>query len=382
MINQRPSREADINRLSALRYGSPPIGVMLLRELVRNSEPSQLLDQAQNALNELMDEVSAIARDDSGDDTRREKAAEFLIHLRSRGMKPQSLAQCIDRVAEATAEARCRSGVILDFLATWLFIAGEQFISDIADPRTAIELEVEHPRIWNRFRGNLLELLEAAAQRLRDGRRVRIAETYLARFRLMRARNEERVRADETLLVGRETIGAPNGKADYVVAMIVDLFVLSLSDLQQALVVSQIPPAQSAAPHSISQHDHHRLWQPLRAVRTQQGFERWDRVCQELGTPSRTALAHFGSALAAHLRRTWEWFFPGRAPYGVVRAALSHIESSATEDTAEAAEEVVARLFRRYAETLSFVVKLATEDSESSVLSLEREDSTEGVIGA
>ncbi len=378
MINPRPSKEADIKTLSALRYGSPPIGVMLLRELVRNSDRGQLLDQAHHSLSELADQLSAVARDDSGIQTRREKAAEFLVHLRARGAKAQTLAQLIDRVAEAAAEAQYRSGAVLDFLATWLFIAGEEFIATVTDPRVTIELEYEHPTLWTRFRANLLEFLEASAQRLRAGRRVRIAEGYLARFRLMRMRGEERSRADQAL-----ADESTNGRStpDYVVSMVVDLFVLSLSELQQTLVVSQIPPPQATQSYGICLHDHHRLWQPLRAVRTQQGFERWSRLCQELSFSPREALAQFSSALATHLQRTWGWFFPGHSPYGLVRAALLQIESANVEDASiEDADEIASRLFRRYAETLSFVVKLATEDNESSVLSLDREDSTEGVI--
>jgi hypothetical protein len=168
--------------------------------------------------------------------------------------------------------------------------------------------------------------------------------------------------------------------ADYVITMVVDLFVLSLSDLQQSLVVSQIPPPQATSNYGICLHDHHRLWQPLRGVRTQQGFEHWTKLCQELVLTPRAAFSQYCAALASHLRRTWEWFFPGRSPYGLVRAALVQIEGTANDELSNDLDEIVAKLFRRYAETLSFVVKLATEDSESSVLALDREDSTEGIL--
>lgn len=380
MINLRPSKAADTKTLSALRYGSPPTGVMLLRELARGSERGQLLEQARHALDALMDSVSAIVRDDSVDDGRREKAAEFLIHLRSRSGATKSLAQYIDRVAEAAAEARCRSGSVLDFLSTWLFLAGEEFIATITDPRCAIELEFAHPAIWTRFRGSLLEHLEAGAQRLQNGRRFRLAEGYLAKLRLMRARGGERERFDSTSPAPDDREGGRSAP-DYVIAMVVDLFVLSLDEVQQTLVVSQIPPPQATHSYGICLQDHHRLWQPLRAVRTAQGFERWSKLCQEHALTPRSALTQYTSALATHLRRTWNWFFPGRSPFGLVRAALLQIENSTSDDPgADDTDDLTSRLFRRYAETLSFVVKLATEDSEHSAQELERDDPTDGVI--
>lgn len=380
MINLRPSKAAGIKTLSALRYGSPPTGVMLLRELVRNSERGQLLEQVRHSLDALVDSISAVVRDDSTDDGRREKAAEFLIHLRARSGFAKSLAQCIDRVAEAAAEARYRSGSILDFLSTWLFVAGEEFIASTTDPSCAIELECAHPAIWTRFRGSLLEHLEAGSQRLQNGRRFRLAESYLAKFRLIRARGGERERIDASLLANDDR-EAGRSTPDYVIAMVVDLFVLGLDELQQTLVVSQIPPPQATHSYGICLQDHHRLWQPLRAVRTQQGFERWGKLCQEHGLAARAALTQFTSALSAHLRLAWNWFFPGRSPYGLVRAALLQIENSGGEDlAADDADELTSRLFRRYAETLSFVVKLATEDSEHAATELERDDSADGVI--
>lgn len=380
MINLRPSKAADIKTLSALRYGSPPIGVMLLRELVRNAERGQLLEQARHGLQALSDQVSAIARDDSTDSGRREKAADFLIHLRARAGGAKSLAQVIDRVAEAAAEARCRSGSILDYLSTWLFIAGEEFIASVSDARCAIDLEFAHPTVWTRFRGSLLEHLEAGAQRLQSGRRFRLAESYLAKFRLMRARGGERDRFEASPPDSTDQAFAKS-TPDYVITMVVDLFVLGLSDVQQTLIVSQIPPPQATQNYGICLHDHHRLWQPLRGVRTQQGFERWSKLCQELTLSPRASITQFASGLGAHLQSTWNWFFPGRSPYGLVRAALLQIENAATDEvSADEADDLAARLFRRYAETLSFVVKLATEDSESSVIDLDREDSSEGVL--
>jgi hypothetical protein len=355
--------------------------VTLLRELTRSGERAELVEQSRHALAELCDAVAAVARDDSGPAGPREKAAEFLIHLRARGRQAKDLAQVIDRVAEAAAGTRYRSVAVLDFLAVWLFIACEEFIAKVPDARARLDHEVEHPAIWKRFRAQLLEMLEAMAERLRGGRRVRLAEAYLARFRLLRARNEERARAADSVSDGAVD---PSGRAapDYVIAMVVDLFALSLGELQQALVVAQIPPPQACATAGITPQEHHRLWQPLRAVRTVQGFERWTRLCQELGLTPRAAVAQLSSGLATHLQRVWEWFFPGRSPYGLVRSTLAQLEGAALDEgAAEPAEDLVARLFRRYAETLSFVVKLATEDSESAALTLDREDPTEGVIG-
>jgi hypothetical protein len=382
MTSLRLSKAADINTLSQLRVGSAQVGSPLLRELVRSADRHELLEQIRVAVARLADNVANVARDDSGDAAPREKAAEFLIHLRSRGNHAKDLAQVIDRVAEAAAAARYRSGAVLDFLAVWLFLAGEEFIAQVDDSRTRLELEVAHSTIWNRFRSQLLEILEATAERLRGGRRARVAETYLARFRLVRARNEERIRSDDALPTVRHRPGRSPAEPDYVVAMVVDLFALALDELGQDLVVSLIPPPQAAGAAGITAQEHHRLWQPLRAVRIQQGYEHFARLCQAQGLAPRAALTKLASALETHLKKTFEWFFPGRNPYGLVRGTLAFIEAAGRDEQANGtAEETAAALFRRYAETMSFMVKLATEDSESATHALEREDSNEGVIG-
>lgn len=374
MISRHPYKEADISSLSDLRSGSRLVGVRLMREIVRCCDPAQLVAMAAHSVDRLVDEVSAVARDDAGPSGRREKAAEFIIHLRPRHAPTKSLIAQIDRVAEAAAQARYRSGRIVDFLSVWLFITGEQFIASLADHAVMLELEIDHPQIWNRHRLNILETLEAGSQRLAEGRRFRLAEEYLARIRLVRARNEERYRSDVDLLsppAGFNAVGAEAGP-DYVAAMIVDIFALSLSEKQQTLIVAQIPGAGahgSRVRNGFAAHDHRRLWAPIRAVRTNQAFEKWSKLRQELGISRRQAIQEFSSGLTIHLRRTWEWFFPHRNPFGILRATLLHLEVAPRQEIEEDREdEFIDQLFRRYSETLSFIARLATEDLESPVV--------------
>lgn len=376
MTSRHPSTEADIRTLSELRSGSRLIGVRTLRAVARSASDESLLSHCQWALNELLDEIGAIARDDAGAPERREKAAEFIVLVRSQISDAKSVSDIVDLTAEAAATIRYRSGRIIDFLASWLFVAGEQFIASLEDPRTALDLEVTHLDTWSRFRSLMLEVIEAGAERLAAGRRFRFAETYLARLRLVRARNDQRARRAESALASTDspaesagTIGGDDGP-DYVSAMVVDMFMLSLSDQQQTLVVSQIPGPQARRSETgFADHDYRRLWAPLRATRTDQAFEKWPRLREELGISQRQATLEYTSGLATHLRRTWEWFFPDRNPFGILRSTISSLGAAADRDVEEIQEEsFIASLFRQYSETLSFIVRLATEDAASAIL--------------
>jgi len=341
-----------------------------MRDVVRASDRTALLARAQRALDEIVDAISAVARDDADGGSRREKAAEFIVHLRSKSSPPKSIREIVNRVAEAAARARYRSGRIVDFLSTWLFVVGEQFIKDVTDPVTSIELELAHPAVWSQVRTNLLESLEAGAERMKAGRRFRLAELHLARFRLVRARNEEKARAatNPNPASGEDKANGP----DYVASMIVDLFALSLSDLQQRLVVSQIPnAADDRAAYDGRRDEYQRLWVPLRAVRTDQAFARWKKFRAELDLPERQALLELIKGMSVHLRRSWGWFFPDRLPFGPVRATLDDLEEARRDDpSTEREEETIERLFGRYREATSFLARLATEDCESRVLDL------------
>ena len=250
----------------------------MLRELVRTSDRGVLLAQARRQLDRLADDISSIARDDHDSGGAREKAAEFVVYLRARQGNNRTLTELIDRVAEATAKARYRSGRIVDYLLTWLFIEGEQFITSLSDTSMRLDLEVAHPTIWNRFRFNILEVLEAGAQRMAEGRRFRLCEQYQARFRLVRARNDERFRGDE--LDEPSPADAKGEAPDFVAAMVVDLFALSLTEIQQNLIVAQIPSA-SGGRVGLDASDMRRLWAPLRAARIEQGYENWARLRHE-----------------------------------------------------------------------------------------------------
>lgn len=382
MISPHPFRAADTDSLSALRSGNRLIGVRMMREIVRTSDHAGLLAHARRALDEMIDAVSAVARDDAHTGDRREKAAEFIVHLRSRQSPDRTIEEVVNRVAEAASLARYRSGRVVDFMSTWLFVVGERFIANLGDAATAIELELAHPAVWSNVRTNLLETLEAGAERMKAGRRFRLSEFYLARFRLVRARNEERSRAarmDKAAAASRASGAAQ--EPDYVASMIVDLFVLSLSDLQQRLVVSQIPNSADARATSPSaQEDHRRIWVPIRAVRTDQAFARWRKLRDELDLPERQASLELFSGMSAHVRRVWNWFFPDRLPYGPVRSTLDELEEARLEPCpTEREEETIERLFGRYREAISFLARLATEDCESAVLDLE-DDAGGGVL--
>ena len=342
-----------------------------MRDVVRASDRAALLTRAQRALDEMIDAVSAVARDDADNGSRREKAAEFMIHLRSKSTPAKSIREIVNRVAEAAAKARYRSGRIVDFLSTWLFVVGEQFIDDVKDPFTAIELELAHPAVWGQVRTNILETLEAGAERMKTGRRFRLAEHHLARFRLVRARNDEKSRATTAPCDAAESADAP----DYVASMIVDMFALSLSDLQQRLLVSQIPnAADDRAAFDGRRDEYNRLWIPLRAVRTDQAFSRWKKLRTELDLAERQALLEMIGGMTTHLRRSWSWFFPDRLPFGPVRATLDELEEARRDElSTEREEETIERLFGRYREALSFLARLATEDCESGVLDLANE---------
>ncbi len=376
MISPHPFRAADTESLSALRSGNRLIGVRMMREIVRTSDHEGLRAHVRRALDEMIDAVSAVARDDAHTGDRREKAADFIVNLRSRQTPDRTIEETVNRVAESASLARYRSGRVIDFISTWLFVVGEQFISNLSDPATAIELELAHPSIWSHVRSNLLETLEAGAERMRAGRRFRLSEFYLAKFRLVRARNEERsraVRMNQAAVASRSRPG--EREPDYVASMIVDLFVLGLSELQQRLVVSQIPNSADARTTSPSdQDDHRRIWVPIRAVRTDQAFARWKKLRGELDLPDRQAALELFGGMSAHLRRVWNWFFPDRLPYGLVRSTLDAIEEARLEPCpAEREEETIERLFGRYREAISFLARLATEDCESAVLDLEEE---------
>lgn len=372
MTSRHPSTEADIRTLSELRSGSRLIGVRTLRAVARSSTHESLLGHCQWSLNELLNEIGAIARDDGGTPDRREKAAEFIVLVRTQASNARSVSDIVDLTAEAAASIRYRSGRIIDFLASWVFVAGEQFIATLEDPRTALDLEVTHLDTWSRFRSLMLEVIEAGAERLHEGRRFRFAETYLARLRVVRARNEQRSRRLEASLIANRSddlIGGGSGP-DYVSAMVVDMFMLGLTDQQQALVVSQIPGPQArrGAP-GFADHDYRRLWAPLRATRTDQAFQKWPRLREGLGISQRQATLDYTSGLATHLRRTWEWFFPDRNPFGILRSTLGSLGAAADQDVEETREEeFIASLFRQYSETLSFIVRLATEDAASAIL--------------
>ncbi|MBI4881485.1 MAG: hypothetical protein HY812_17755 [Planctomycetes bacterium] len=370
--------------MSDLRSGSRLIGVKLLRGIVRSSAPAALLAQARRAIQDLIDDVAAVARDDSGPEGHREKAAEFIVHLRARKSGPKSLAEIVNRVAEAAARARYRSGRVVDFLSTWLFVIGEQFIAGVSERSALVELELIHPSVWGAARAGILESLEAGAERLRAGRCFRLAEIYLARFRLMRARRDERERgrcASLEARAGCEDSAAPE-RPDYVASLVADLFALSLTDVQQRLIVARIPgPGTSADQAGFSAEEHRRLWAPLRAVRTDQAYEHWEKLRREPALQERQAAQEFFAGLATHLRRTWGWFFPDRTPFGVLRAALNELDAAIREDaTPEPEEEAVERLFQRYRETLLFIVRLATEDSESAALDLEADCAAGGAL--
>ncbi len=384
MISRHPYKAADTDSLSDLRSGGRLIGVKLLRDIVRSSAPAALLAQARRAVAELIDDVAAVARDDSGPQGYREKAAEFIVQLRARRSAPKSLAEIVNRVAEAAARARYRSGRVVDFLSTWLFLIGEQFIAGVAERATVIELELVHPSLWSAARAGILESLEAGAERLRAGRCFRLAEVYLARFRLMRARRDERERGRGAALAARadaeETASAD--RPDYVAALVADLFALSLTDVQQRLIVARIPgPGTSADQPGFGAEEHRRLWAPLRAVRTDQAYEHWEKLRREPALQERQAAQEFFAGLATHLRRTWSWFFPDRTPFGMLRATLNELDAAIREEpTAEPEEEAVERLFLRYRETLLFIVRLATEDSERAALDLEGEGVAGGAL--
>lgn len=382
MISPHPFRAADTESLSALRSGNRLIGVRMMREIVRASDHAGLLAHARRALDDVIDAVSAVARDDAHTGDRREKAAEFIVRLRSRQTPDRTIEETVNRVAEAASLARYRSGRIVDFLSTWLFVAGERFIAQLGDPVTAIELELAHPGIWSQVRTSLLEILEGGAERMKAGRRFRLSEYYLAKFRLVRARNEERTRAArmEQAAVSSRSTGTSVGP-DYVASMIVDLFVLSLSELQQRLVVSQIPNSADARATSPSaQEDHRRIWVPIRAVRTDQAFSRWKKLRGELDLPERQTAIELLNGMSNHLRRTWNWFFPDRLPYGPVRSTLEELEDARLDESPpELEEELIDRLFGRYREAIAFLARLATEDCASAVLDLD-EDSGGGVL--
>ena len=381
MTSQYPFRAADIDNLSELRSGGGLVGDRLLRDIVRSSQHAALEKQAQHAVERLIDEVSGVARNDRGPAGPREKAAEFIILLRAGLGRVHTITGLLNSVAEAAARARYRSGRIIDFLSTWLFICGEQFIFGLKDRAASLELEAAHAEIWNQARAKLLETLEAGSERLRAGRRFRIAEAYLARFRLVRARNDERERACSGSSCDWIATGSAQ-EPDFVASIVVDLFVLSLSDLQQRLIASQIPcKSGSTTRAAFEDQDHARLWAPIRAVRTDQAFEHWPKVLKALPLQEHRAEQEFLNGLATHLRRTWNWFFPDRTPFGQLRSTLRQIDAAGLEiATAENDQTRIERIFDAYAGTLSFIARLATEDSRSKALLLEDEDCEGGVL--
>lgn len=371
MTSRHPSTEADIRVLSDLRAGSRRIGVRAIRALTRACDRAKLLDHALHARDSLLDAAASVARDDAGTPSLREKAAEFVLHLRGRKTATRSVSDVVDQIAEAAAATRYRSGRVMDYLASWLFIAGEEFISGLSDRPIAVDLETAHLQAWSRFRFNLLEILEAGGERLRAGRRFRVSEVYLARLRLIRARNLER---DRAAAWQEGDPGTRGDGPDYISSMVADLFALCLTERQQALIVAKIPAGGLPARSGFDEHDHRRLWAPLRAVRTDQAYERWPRLIEELGLSDREALREYADGMIAHLTRVWEWFFPDRKPFGILRATLHELESSRTrgaeespgEDGGSGADEKVDSLFRRYGETLSFIARLASEDAASA----------------
>lgn len=376
MISQYRFKVPDTESLSDLRTGGRQLGVRLVRDLVRGSDDSALLERARDGVRELLDEVASIARDDATLEEQRGKAAEFIVHLRGRERSARALSDVVNGVAEAAARARYRSGRIVDFVSFWLFVLGESFIRGVGDDAARLELESEHPQAWNRFRGELLELLEAGSERLNGGRRFRLAEGYLARFRLVRARFDEQLRIDARTAPSAAS-AADVRTPDYVATMVVDLFALSLSDLQQRLVIAQIPNATSAKDRKgFSADEQRRLWTPLRAVRPDQAFTRWPRLVKEAGVTERLAVQEFCRGLAAHLQRGWNWFFPDRRPFGTLRTALLAFEHAVQEG--RTGESVVRDLFDLYASTLSFIARLATEDAESSAFQFDGEEAAGG----
>jgi len=381
MTSPYPFRAADISNLSELRSGGGLVGIRLLRDVVRSSQQDALESQLQRAVQRLIDEVSGVIRNDRGPAGPREKAAEFIILLRAGLTTKQTMAGLINSVAEAAARARYRSGRIIDFLSNWLFICGEQFICGIEDRKASLELEASHAEIWNQTRGKLLETLEAGSERLRAGRRFRIVEAYLARFRLVRARSSHSARADSKS--SRDWIATGHAQEpDFVASIVVDLFALSLSDLQQRLITSQIPgPSGSGTRVGFEDRNYARLWAPLRSARSSQAFENWPKVLKSLPLHEHRVEQEYLNGLATHLRRTWNWFFPDRAPFGQLRATLRQIDAAGLEvATAENDQARIERIFDAYASTLAFIVRLATEDSESKSLLLEDEDSDGGVL--
>ena len=355
-----------------------------MREIVRSCDANKLTELAKDNLERLVDEISSVARDDAGSSGRREKAAEFLIHVRSHQSACRNIGALIDQVAESAASARYRSGRIIDFVSTWLFIAGEQYVATIDDHSAMLEMEIDHPHFWNRFRLNILETLEAGSQRLAEGRRFRLAEEYLARMRHMRTKTEERLRSDQDLVSPEsryDAVGAEAGP-DYVATMIVDIFALSLTERQQTLVVAQIPDQDAGVSgRGFAAHDDRRLWGPIRAVRSDQGREQWTKLRQELGVSRRQAIQELASGLTVHLKRTWEWFFPHRHPFGMLRATLVDLENSSRQEVKEEQEDAfVGELFKSYSETLSFIARLATDDLESTVQLAGDETAAPGVV--
>ncbi len=387
MISPYPFRAADTDSLSSLRTGGRCIGARLMRQIARAGGPKLMLERAKDALHELIEDVAAVARDDASPATPREKAAEFIVNLGARQVAPRSVVEVVDRVGEAAARARYRGAPIVDFLSTWLYVAGEQFIGSVEHALTAAELESVHDEVWSRFRASLLEVLEAGAERLTQGRRFRVAEIYLARFRAVRARNEEQRRAPG-LAIGEtnaltDDVAAIGDEHDFVAAVAVDLFALSLGDVEQRLIVGQIPgPSLARGKPGFDGDLQRRLWSPLRAIKNDQSFERWPKLVKGLGLSDRQAFGTLLHAIATHLQKTWEWFFPEQRPFGTVRAELKRLETAMRAELPEAiAQEVVDRHIQSWTETLSFMVRLAGEDAEHALSSLKLdEDDGPGVF--
>ncbi len=387
MISPYPFRAADTDSLSGLRTGCRSIGARMMRQIVRAGGPKLVLERAKDARDELIDDVAAVARDDASPTSPREKAAEFIVQLRARQSAPRSVVELVDRVGEAAARARYRGAPIVDFLSTWLYVTGEQFIAGIEHPLTAVELESVHEEVWSRFRASLLEVLEAGCERIAQGRRFRIAEIYLARFRVVRARNEEQRRGVH-LAIGEngallDDVTAIGDDHDFVAAVAVDLFALSLTDTGQRLLLAQLPgPSLARGRPGFDGDLQRRLWTPLRAIKNDQAFERWPKLVKGLGLTDRQAFHELLHAIATHLQHTWEWFFPEQRPFGTVRAELKRLETAMRAELPETiAQEAVDRHIQAWTETLAFMVRLASEDAEHAMSTLKHdEDDAPGVF--
>lgn len=370
-------RAADTDRLSELRSDRWPPGARLLRRIVRSAPPERIDTQARRAFGELLGRVEALARDDGLADGWRGKAAEFLVRLADR--TPRDVAEAVDLAAEAAAASRLRSGALVDFLSVWCFVLGERHVAGMPDPDVRLPLEEAHLRLWGRFRRGLFEVLEAGRERLRAGRRFRLSETYLARFRLMRARLEAAPAAGTS---GPSASGEHSSEAVVYGAQIVaDLFVLSLGPVRRRLVVSQLPTPTTARRRGSEDGVLARLVAQLRSVCPEQPRLRWRRIGEAFDFSPEQAEAEFVGALAAHLRRCWTWLFPSQPPFGAVREALDALDEARLERLSPAgAERRTARLLALYLEALAFLLHLLNEDLGCDSLRLDEETEGGGVF--